>query len=52
MGCGEECPVVPGVRREDWPVQDPKGQAIEQVRLIRDDIAERVRQLIQREQWA
>jgi len=46
MGCGEECPVVPGVRRDDWPVDDPKGRPIEQVRRIRDEIEVRVRTLL------
>ena len=51
MGCGDECPVVPGVRRDDWPLQDPQGQSPEQVRKIRDEIRERVWQLIAREGW-
>jgi arsenate reductase len=38
MGCGDECPVVPGLRRDDWPLPDPKGQSVERVREIRDDI--------------
>ena len=42
MGCGDQCPVVPGVRRDDWPLDDPKGKPIEQVRAIRDDIRARV----------
>jgi arsenate reductase (thioredoxin) len=42
MGCGDACPVVPGVRRGDWPLDDPKGQPIERVRQIRDDIRQRV----------
>lgn len=46
MGCGETCPVVPGVRRADWPLPDPKGQSLEAVRAIRDDIATRVRALV------
>ena len=48
MGCGEECPVAPGVPREDWPLEDPKGQPLEKVRAIRDDIERRVRALIGR----
>ena len=52
MGCGEACPVVPGLRRDDWPLQDPKGQAPAVVRTIRDDIAARVRDLVAREGWA
>lgn len=42
MGCGESCPVVPGVRLEDWPVDDPKGQPLERVREIRDELRRRV----------
>ena len=48
MGCGDACPVVPGARREDWPLRDPKGQPIEQVREIRDDIHARVVDLARR----
>ena len=46
MGCGEACPAVPGLRREDWPLPDPKGQPIERVREIRDEIRERVQRLL------
>lgn len=42
MGCGAVCPVIPQIRREDWPLEDPKGKPIERVRAIRDDIRERV----------
>jgi arsenate reductase len=49
MGCGDECPFVPGVRRDDWPLDDPKGQPIERVRAIRDDIRARVEALIAQE---
>lgn len=49
MGCGDECPYVPGVRRDDWPLEDPKGQPIERVRAIRDDIRARVEALIAEE---
>ena len=51
MGCGEACPVVPGVAREDWPLDDPKGQPLERVRAIRDDIRARVEALLAREGW-
>jgi len=51
MGCGDECPVVPGAKREDWPIDDPANQPLERVRLIRADVAQRVRHLIQREGW-
>jgi arsenate reductase len=52
MGCGEACPVVPGVRREDWPLADPKGQSPEHVRAIRDEIRERVWKLLLSEGWS
>lgn len=50
MGCGDECPVVPGTRRDDWPIQDPKGQRTGAVDAIIDDIEARVRGLIAAEQ--
>ena len=46
MGCGDECPFVPGKRYEDWPVEDPAGQPLDRVRTIRDDIKERVESLL------
>ena len=46
MGCGDTCPVFPGVRYEDWPLDDPAGQAIDAVRPIRDEIEKRVRGLL------
>jgi arsenate reductase len=49
MGCGDECPVVPGVKRVDWPIEDPKGKPVEQVRTIRDDVRTRVQGLIDAE---
>ena len=48
MGCGDECPVVPGTRRDDWPIQDPKGQPPAVVDSIIDEIDRRVRLLIPR----
>lgn len=51
MGCSEECPVVPGVQREDWPLEDPNGRPLEVVRSIRDDIQNRVREFVARHQW-
>jgi arsenate reductase len=51
MGCGESCPVVPGLRRQDWNLPDPKGQPIERVRAIRDEIRTRVERLIAAEAW-
>jgi arsenate reductase (thioredoxin) len=52
MGCGDRCPVVPGVRRDDWPLEDPKGKPIAQVRAIRDDIRQRVEALLVDEGWS
>jgi arsenate reductase (thioredoxin) len=52
MGCGDQCPVVPGVRRDDWPLEDPKGKPIAQVRAIRDDIRQRVEALLVDEGWS
>ncbi len=49
MGCGEQCPYVPGLRREDWPLRDPKGLPAEEVRGIRDEVKRRVLDLLQRE---
>ena len=46
MGCEERCPVVPGSRREDWPLEDPKGKPIERVRTIRDEVRGLVAALI------
>lgn len=46
MGCGEACPALPGLSRVDWPLADPKDQPIARVRAIRDDIRDRVLQLL------
>ncbi len=46
MGCGDACPIFPGTRYEDWELDDPSGRSIEEVRLIRDDIGQRVEALI------
>jgi arsenate reductase (thioredoxin) len=46
MGCGDECPYIPGKRYIDWALPDPKGLPLEEVRVIRDDIARRVEQLV------
>jgi arsenate reductase (thioredoxin) len=51
MGCGDECPVVPGIARDDWPLEDPKGQPVERVRLIRFEIERRVRRLLAERGW-
>jgi protein-tyrosine-phosphatase len=49
MGCGDKCPYLPGLRREDWPLRDPKGLPLEEVRAIRDDVRHRVKDLISHE---
>jgi len=46
MGCGEACPSVPGVRREDWPLEDPKGKPLARVREIREEVRSRVEALL------
>lgn len=51
MGCGDRCPFVPGLERDDWPLADPKGQPIARVREIRDEIRARVERLLEREGW-
>jgi len=49
MGCGEACPFVPGLKTVDWPLRDPRGQSLEAVRAIRDEVHERVKKLIRSE---
>ncbi len=51
MGCGEACPVVPGLRRDDWPLEDPKGKPVEQVRAIRDEVRARVEAMLDARGW-
>jgi arsenate reductase len=51
MGCGESCPMVPGLRRQDWDLPDPKGKPPERVRAIRDAIRTRVEEFIAAEGW-
>lgn len=51
MGCGDGCPYVPGLKRLDWPLQDPKGLPVESVRKIRDEIRERVVALATERNW-
>ncbi|MER3389712.1 MAG: arsenate reductase ArsC [Microcella sp.] len=46
MGCGDACPIFPGKRYEDWQLDDPAGQGIESVRVIRDDIKGRIQALL------
>ncbi len=45
MGCGDECPYIPGKRYIDWDLPDPKGRPVEEIRAVRDDIESRVRGL-------
>jgi arsenate reductase len=52
LGCGEQCPVVPGLRTEDWPLEDPKGKPRHRVQEIRAEIQARVARLIDAEDWA
>jgi protein-tyrosine-phosphatase len=47
MGCGDACPVFPGKRYEDWELEDPAGQDLERVRVIRDDIRHRIETLLE-----
>ena len=49
MGCGDKCPYVPGLRRDDWPIRDPKGLPQQEVRNIRNEVKARVAELIQSE---
>ena len=49
MGCGEQCPYIPGLRREDWPLRDPKGLPLADVRKVRDKVKDCVVDLIRRE---
>jgi protein-tyrosine-phosphatase len=49
MGCGDQCPYVSGLRRKDWRLRDPKGLPLEEVRAIRDEIGNRVQDLLRSE---
>ena len=51
MGCGDQCPVVPGLTRDDWPLEDPKGKPVERVREIRDEVRDRVLRLLEARGW-
>ena len=51
MGCADSCPFVPGLKKLDWPLQDPKGLPIESVRKIRDEIRQRVVALATERNW-
>jgi arsenate reductase (thioredoxin) len=52
MGCGEACPLVPGLQREDWHLPDPKDQPPDRVRAIRDEIRKRVEGLLAMRGWS
>jgi arsenate reductase len=52
MGCGEDCPVVPGLHRQDWPLPDPRGQSAAVVRRIRGEVQARVQELVVSHGWA
>ena len=51
LGCGEACPYVPGLERDDWPVTDPKGRGVDEVRAIRDEPRARVASLVASRGW-
>ncbi|MCK6445488.1 MAG: arsenate reductase ArsC [Planctomycetes bacterium] len=52
LGCGEACPNVPGIRRDDWPLADPKGAGVDAARRIRDQVRQRVFDFVEREGWS
>ena len=52
MGCGEECPYLPGLEVRDWALDDPKGQPIERVREIRDEVRRRVESFVKERGWS
>lgn len=51
MGCGDECPYLPGLERDDWPLTDPKNRPVAEVRQIRNEIRDRVAALIESRGW-
>ena len=51
MGCGDACPYVPGLETRDWPLPDPKGRPLDEVRRIRDEVKARVVALIEEKSW-
>lgn len=51
MGCGDACPHVPGLQRDDWLLEDPKGKPIQRVREIRDEVRARVEGLVRQHGW-
>lgn len=52
MGCGDECPFVPDLEIRDWPLEDPRGKSKDRVRAIRDEVRDRVKELVQAKGWA
>jgi arsenate reductase len=52
MGCGDDCPYIPGAMRDDWPLPDPKGRPLDEVRAIRDDVTRRVAALVAANGWS
>lgn len=50
MGCGDKCPYVPGLRRDDWPLSDPKGLPLAEVRAIRDEVKRLVEGFVRKEE--
>ena len=52
MGCGEQCPAVPGLQRDDWPLPDPKDLPLSEVREVRDEVRNRVAALIRSRNWS
>jgi arsenate reductase len=52
MGCGDECPYIPGVEIQDWPLDDPKGRPLDEVRRIRERVKGRVAALVRDRGWA
>ena len=51
MGCGESCPLIPGLERQDWPLDDPKAQSVEKVRETREEIRRKVMALLSDRGW-
>ena len=49
--CGDDCPLIPGVERDEWPVDDPEGRPPEAVRRIRDEIRRKVVELVKERKW-
>lgn len=51
MGCGEKCPYVPGLEMQDWPLPDPKGKSLDDVRKTRDEIESKIKSLLDSKNW-